>query len=414
MPPSNPPRPPDLIFIAPSPGWLDVVACQTAGRDLPIVWQERQPLGEQGALAARLGDVLRQHALPAQTRAVLIVPPGVGGLAALPALAGVCREADWCRRQLELLAPYPLAEIRHGVRCGGGLAQLFWLPAAWLGQQQQQFRKLGLKLAEVYPRAALFETGCVSPGFDGVLCESSAQGELVYACRDGRVRQTAQLPPGLDATARQACLAGLREGVPPPAEMAVRAPAWGDSLPALWQDPGMAIPADGGSASLWAPFVRIALFAAAAIVVLAGALSWAIAAKEAALSQAVREKKKLAPAAQRFQELERSLREESAIVAAIKEIDAAPTPLPLLAQFTQTLPKQAWVQHMTYDGKAITMAGKGIGDDALIGLLQKAGLEAEKTRPEPVPESDDFRLRVRERPAQAKEEPPAPGGGGAS
>ena len=410
MPLSNPSRPPNLIFIAPSPGRLDVVACRESGRDLSSVWQEQRPLGEQSALAARLGEVLRQHALPAQTRAVLIVPPGVGGLLTLPALDDICRDAAWCRRQLELAVPFPLAEIRYGVHCGNGLARFFWLPAAWLDQQKQQLQKLGLKLEEIYPRAALFEIGRVSPGFEGALCEPAEQGELVYAFSDGRVRQAVQLPPGLDATARQVCLAGLREGGASAQEMAVQPPAWADSLPALWQDTGLAITMDAGPAALWSPFFRLAMLVAIALTVLAGALSWAIADKETAMSQAVREKKKLAAPAQRFQELDRNLREQSAVVAAMKQIDSAQTPLPMLAKFTQALPKKAWVQQMTYDGNSITVAGKGIGDDELIGLLQDAQLEAEKTRPEPVPDSNDFRLRVREKPAET----PATDKGGAS
>lgn len=413
---SNPPRHPNLIFVAPAPGWLDVVACHAAGRAMQVVWQARQPLHEQAApaaLASRLAEILRQHALPAQTRAVLIVPPGTGGLLASPALDDICRDAAWCRRQLELAVPYPPAEIRYGVRCGDGLAQFFWLPKTWLDSQKAQLQKLGLNLTEVYPRAALFETGHTSPNFDGVLCEKAEQGESLYDFHNGRVRQAAQLPAGIDAAARQACLGGMRAaggGAAAVPEAAAALPAWADCLPALWQDTGLAIPADDSAAALWSPFYRLALLLAVAFTVLATALSWAIAAKESALSQAVREKKKLAQAAQRFQELDRSLREEGAIVAALAQMNDAPTPLPLLAQVTQVLPQKAWVQQMAYDGKAIVIAGKGIGDDELIGLLQGAQLDVEKTRQEPIPETNDFRLRVLRKPAA----PAQPAGGGAS
>jgi hypothetical protein len=407
---SNPPPHPDLIFVAPAPGRLDVVACREAGGGLQVVWHEQRPLFEQATLPARLADILARHALPTRTRSILIVPPGTGGLLSRPALDVACRDTAWQQRQIEMAVPYPLAEIRYSVQCAQGMARIFWLPSGWLDTQKAQLGKLGLDLMEAYPRAACFEGGRLSPGFDGVLYERSEQGELIYDLRDGRVRQTASLPAGLDAESRQACLAGLRAdngnaGVSqtPPQESPVGAPAWADVLPALWRETATAIPADAGGRTLWSPFFRLAMLVGVALTVLAGGLSWAIAAKEAALTQMSREKKKLGPQSLHFQELDRSLRGQGAVVAAVGQMNDAPTPLSLLARFTQALPKKAWMQQMVFDGKSLLVSGKGIGDDELIGLLREAKLEAEKTRPEPVPETDDFRLRVRE-PAAATEE----------
>lgn len=404
---SNPPRHPNLIFIAPAPGRLDVVACLAAGRELRIVWQECRPLPEQASLPARLGEALKLHALRPDTPAVLIVPPGTGGLFTVAATADARRDAAWCRRQLEQAVPFPIGEIRYVVQGMGDRVRFFWVPAAWLASQQAQLGKFGLKLAEVCPRALLFEGGRLSPAAAGVLVEGLPQGELLYAFAEGSVRQAASLPPGTDAEARRACLAGLHEiDGAAPRETDAALPSWDASLPALWRASDLALPAASGAAALWSPFFRLALLVAIVATALAGVLSWGIAAKEEALRAAVREKKKLAPQSARFQALDRSLREEEAVVDAVARVGATGTPLPLLARLTRLLPPQAWVQRLSFDGKAIVVAGKGIGDAELIRLLDAADLAAEQMRQEPVTDTEGFRLRIMEKP-QAE---PATGG----
>jgi hypothetical protein len=409
---SNPQGYPNLVFIAPAPGWLDVVACLASGRELRIVWQERRPLPEQASFLPRLGEILKAHALRPDTPAVLLVPPGVGGLLAVAAPANAWRDAAWCRRQLELAVPFPFGEIRHAAQGGGEGVRLFWVPAAWLAGQKTQLAKFGLKLAEVCPRARLFEGGRLSPAAAGVLVERLPQGELLYDFAAGVVRQAAALPPGIDAEARSACLAGVHAaGNVAPQELEAALPPWEESLPALWREPGLSIPADGGAAALWSPFFRLAMLLAVVATVLAGALSWGIAAKEEALRAAQREKRKLAPQGVRFQELDRSLREEQAVVDAVARLNATGTPLPLLARLTQVLPKNAWVQRLTFDGKAIVAAGKGIGDDELIRLLEEAGLAAEQMRQEPVTATEGFRLRIMEKPQAEPAKAAAAAGG---
>jgi hypothetical protein len=402
---SNPQRHPNLVFIAPAPGWLDVVACLAAGRELRIVWQERRPLSEQASFLPRLGEILKLHALRPDTPAVLLAPPGAGGLLEVAAPANACRDAAWCRRQLELAVPFPIGEIRYAAHCAGDRARFFWLPAAWLAAQKSQLGKFGIKLAEVCPRAQLFEGGRLSPAASGVLVERLPQGELLYAFAAGSIRQAAVLPQGIDDEARRACLAGIHESTgAAPQEMEATLPSWDESLPALWRVPGLAIAAERGAAALWSPFLRLAILLALAATVLAGALSWGIAAKEEGLRAAVREKKKLAPQGARFQELDRSLREEEAVVAAVGKLNEAATPMPLLARLTEALPKTAWVQRMVFDGKSIVVSGKGVDDAELIRLLQEAGLEVEQMRQEPVTEGGGFRLRIMEKPKADKAE----------
>lgn len=395
---SNPPRYPNLIFIAPAPGWLDVVACLATGRELRIVWLERRPLLDQASYLPRLGEILKLHALRPDTQAVLLAPPGTGGLLELAAPANACRDAAWCRRQLELAVPFPIGEIRYAAHCVGDRARLFWLPAAWLAGQKAQLGKLGLKLAEVCPRAQLFEGGRLSPAASGVLVERLPQGELLYSFAAGQVRQAAALPAGIDAEARRACLAGIHEaGAAAPQEMEATLPSWEESLPALWREPGLAVAAESGPMALWSPFLRLAMLLAVVATVLAGALSWGITAKEEALRAAVRENKKLAPQGARFQELDRSLREEEAVVTAVGKLNETATPLPLLARLTGVLPRNAWVRQLVFDGKSIVVSGQGIGDAELIRLLREADLEAEQMRQEPVTEAEGFRLRVMEK-----------------
>lgn len=354
---------------------------------------------ELASFPSRLGEILKLHALRPDTPAVLLVAPGTGGLLSLAASAGAWRDAAWCRRQLELAVPFPEAEIRHAASGDGDQARFFWVPAAWLAAQQAQLGKFGLKLAEVCPRARLFEGGRLSPAASGVLTERLPRGELLYAYSAGHVRQAAALPPGTDDEARRACLAGLHDaGGAAPRETEATLPPWDESLPALWREPGLSIAADGGTAALWSPFFRLAMLLAVVVTVLAGVLSWGIAVKEEALRAALRERKQLAPQGLRFQELDRALRAEQAAVEAVRGLDAAGTPLPLLARLTQVLPKTAWVRQLTFDGKSIVAAGKGIGDDELIRLLREAGLAAEQMRQEPVTESEGFRLRIMEKP----------------
>lgn len=388
-------RSPNLIFIAPSPGWLDVVACAESRRGLQIAWQARQPLGDEAAFFPRLADILKQHAVHPHTRAVMIAPPGVGGLLVNPAIENACRNPAWCRRQLELALPYPLAEIRYGMRCIGAQIQFFWVPQAWLDSQKSVLQKFGLKLEEVLPRALLFEAGASAAATEVVLSERFQSGELLYCLRGGHVHQAVALPPELDGPARTAYLNGMAAGhAAPIAEAAAALPAWAERLPELWRDAELAIALDTTTASLWRPFFRLALAVAAVTMALAGFLAWETTRQEETLAAALRESKSLAQSVKRFQELERSLREEGAVVAAVGQMNRSPTPLPLLAQFTKILPKEAWVQHLVFDGKSMVVSGKGIGDDALSKLLQGANLEAIQMRQEPAAETNDFRLRV--------------------
>lgn len=392
---SNSIRHPNLIFIAPFPGGLDIVACAENWRSMQVVWHERRPLAEQASFLPCLSDILKQHALPANTRTVMIVPPGVGGLLVSPAIENACSNAAWCQRQLELSLPYPLAEIRYGMRCAGDLIQFFWVPNDWLNSQKATLQKFGLKLEEVFPRALLFETGQPSPAPESVLSERFVAGELLYCLRGGHIHQALALPAGLDESAHETYLNGIAASSANPAQAAVVSlPAWNERLPALWNDIELTVAGDATAGSLWSPFFRLAMIVIVVAAALAGFLAWQMGNQEEALTNALREKKRLAQPVQRFQELDRLLREEGAVVAAVGKMNNSSTPLPLLTQFTRILPKDAWVQQLVFDGKAMVVSGKGIGDAELIGLLQGANIEVIQMRQEPVAETKDFRLRI--------------------
>lgn len=391
-----------------------MIACAENWRGLNVLWQAQQPLSDTAALLPRLADILKQHALPSPLRTVFIAPPGIGGLLVSPALAQASRDDAWCRHQLEHALPYPIADVRHGRRQIGEQIQFYWVPLEWLNRQKALLQKLGLQLDSVFPRALLFETSLptssASPANPALLSEAFATEEWLYGLHAGRLQHAVAIPAGLDATARAAYLSGMTGGDAPalatPATLTIQTtpavrPPWPDRLPALWQNLDLTIAVDAATESLWRPFYRLAIAVAVVTTVLAAALNWVLENQETALAQALRDKKSLTAAMQRFNDLERAVRDESTIVAAVSDMNAAPTPLPLLLRFTQILPKTAWVHHLVFDGKSMVVAGKGIGDAELIGLLQGANLEAMQMRPEPVTETDSFRLRVLEKPEPA-------------
>ncbi len=396
----------DLVFIAPIPGRLDLIACQESGRRLHVQWHESRTIADDASVQTCLAEILGLHALNLDTRAVLISPAGTGGLFSRPALHSTCRKDSWIKHQLSLSVPYPATEIQYSICCIDGQARFFWLPAAWINSQKSILEKFGIKLCEVYPRALLFESA--ASGKSGLLSEHTCSGEMLYDLRDGCVQQAIVLPLGIDADARTACIASAHGGntgqsIQPQDNIVqittVSSPVWADCLHKLWMNPQQAVPIDRGAFAIWSPVFRIAVWLILAFSVIAGLTAWRISEVETALTNAVREKKKHIEPSKRFIELERALREKEAVIAATKNMNASPTPLPLLAELTRILPPTAWLQQMTFDGKLITVFGKGIGDDELIKILQDEKFWVEKMRQEPVLESNDFRLRIGEKPS---------------
>jgi hypothetical protein len=397
----------DLIFIAPIPGGLDLIACQESGQRLLVQWHESRSIADDASVQTCLAEMLGQHALNPDTSAVLLAPPGTGGLFARPALDTACRTDAWIKHQLGLSVPYPLTEIQHSVHCRDGLARFFWLPTAWINSQKSMLAKLGLKLCEIYPRGLILEPG--DSGLNAYLIEHTCNGEILYDLRNGLVQQAIKLPQGIDADTRKACIAAMYGDIGQPGgqpgnliETVVSNPVWADCLDKLWRNPQLAVCIDHGLGSIWSPVLRIAVLLVLASAVIAGLLSWRISETEDALTNALREKKKHIEPSKRFIELERSLREKESVIAATKNISSAPTPLHLLAELTRILPATAWLQQLTFDGKLITVSGKGISDDALIKILQDEKFWVEKMRQEPVLETNDFRLRIGEKPSSSE------------
>ncbi len=400
---SRSPRYPDLLFISPALEQLEVVACLETKRDLQILWHESRQLPEQASLQSRLIEIGKLHVLLPETRTVLLVPPGIGGLFSSPSTAAASANPGWCMRQLELFVPYRINEIRYIVRYADGLAQFFWIPATWLDNQIILFNKLGLKLSEIYPRALLLEGSLSGSGYSGILSEKLKRGEFLYEFDRGHVCQAMLRPVETDLQESHASL-GARGKDSHELTVTQRqgAPNWEKDLPVLWWNTQLSLPVSSDRLSLWSPFFRIAAVMVLILATLIGVLNWQITAKEEVLAKATRERKTLSETAKRFSDLEQTLQGNGAIVTAIKNINAAPTPLTLLAELTRILPKKAWVQQLTFDGKSIVVSGQGIGDEELIVLFQDAGFSVEKMRQEPIEQNNEFRLRVAEKPKSAE------------
>lgn len=407
---SRSPRYSNLLFIAPALEQLDVVACVEGKRDVQVLWHESRQLPEHAALQSRMVEIGKLHVLLPETRTALLAPPGIGGLFSGPASAEACADPGWCARQLELFVPYQISEIRYTVRYRDGLAHFFWIPVTWLENQVILFKKLGLKLTEVYPRALLLECSLGGSGYSGMLSEKLARGEFLYKFDRGCIGQAVVLPAEADPQVRQDSLGATGSAGHELTVTQIQGPLnWEKDLPVLWRNTELSIPVTSDRLLLWAPFFRIAAAMVLVLATLMGLLSWQITAKEEALAKAIRERKSLAESTKRFNDLEQKLRGNGDSVAAIKKINAAPTPLTLLAELTRILPKKAWVQQLTFDGKRIVVSGQGIEDEELIGLFQNAGFPVEKMRQEPAEQNNGFRISIAEQPKSAETNP-----GGAS
>lgn len=381
---------PNLLFVAPALDQLEVFACLATRRDLQILWQERCTLPALASLQSRLAEIGKLHVIPPETRTVLLVPPGVGGLFACPSTPAACANPVWCMRQLELTVPFRNNDIRYIVRYQEGMAHFFWVPVSWLDSQISLFNKLGLKLSELYPRALMLESSSSSSGYSGMLQEKLGRGEYLYEFNNGHVCQAALLSAGGELPLSQTATPCQGQ------------PNWEAGLPVLWQNTALSMPVTTGRWSLWAPFFRIATAMLVVLAVLIGFLNWQIVTKEEELTKAMRERRSVVDSAKRFTALEQKLRSNEAIVTASKKLNVAQTPLTLLAQLSRILPKKAWIQQMTFDGKGIVVSGKGMGDEELISVFQDAGFLVEKTRQEPIVDSNDFRLRISEKPKSAE------------
>lgn len=328
----------NLLFLALAPGTLDVIGCVENWRGLRVLWEERQSLPEATAAAARITEIAQRHALHPEARAVLLVPPGIGGILTRPGDCRAFRDPVWRQRQLELALPYAAADLLFDAHHIGNEVRFFWLPKDWVVAQKNALRKFGLRLEAVCPRELLNES-------------------------------TAESAPSA-------------------------APVWQEALPVLWQRGELSIEPDLRPSARWRPFLRAATALLALAAIPLGVLSWKIAATEESIAAQAREKRQMAQKLKRYEELDRVLREEGAAVAAVGKLDAAPTFLTLLARFTQALPKEAWIGQMVFDGQSIVVSGKGISDADLMNRLQDAPFEAILMRQEPVADSDDFRLRI--------------------
>lgn len=385
---------PDLIVLYAGSGYLDVLAYRLGLRLKSLLWRERVRWSGGGDLVAELRPLLARHALRLGTPAAMVADPSIGGFLLLPGHGNAQRDQAWVERQLELALPYPPPELHWRTRPGSGRVELFWLPKSWVKSQADALSKLGLSLKEIYPRAALWreEAGKSPTQQPSLLLEADA----LHVFDDGLVRRSAPLPAETEAAAQAQQLERLALGTNT-AGVVRKAPVESDEaraqrLLALWLagDDAVHLPV-GRWASLasWRPALALSAVCAALVAIAAIGLSSLNAAMENTLEGLARDQRKLAPLEQKFTEMERAVRSDRKYVAAARALDSSALPSEALNRISAALPDKYWIQHLQFKGETLDLAGRGGGNDEVIRLLGKKGIDATGITSEHVPGAAD-------------------------
>lgn len=403
---------PDLIVLYPGSGHLTVLAYRIGLRLKAPLWRERVTWSADIDLVAELPPLLARHPLRLETPTALVADPASGGFLLVPGQGNAQRNLAWVERQLELALPYPPQELHWRTRTGSARVELFWLPKTWIKSQADALLRLGLCLKEIYPRASLWrEEAGKSPAQQPCLL---LEADALHVFDDGLVQRSVALPAEAEAASHAQQLERLALGTN--AAGAVRRPpaesgeALAQRVLALWLDGSDAIHLSVGRWASWQPALKLSAACATVVAIAAIGLSSLNAAMESTLDGLTRDQRKLAPIEQKFTQLERSMRSDRKYAEAARALDGSLLPLATLNRVSAALPDKYWIQHLQFKGETLDLTGRGGGNDDVIRLLGKSGIEATAITAENVPTpadkpgKDGFNIRL-----QVKKQP----GGGA-
>jgi len=380
---SSPSACPDLIVLYTGTGHLNVLAYRIGIRLKALLWRERVKCPAGVDPLAELPPMLARHALRLETPTALVADPAIGGFLLLPGPAQAQRDHVWIERQLELALPYPPRELLWRTRPGAAKLELFWLPKAWGNSQAEVLAKLGLRLDEIYPRAALLRQEAEnSAAHQPCLLQ---EADALHVFDQGLVQRSAPLPAEAEAAARAQQLERLALGSS--AANLRKAPneseeALAQRILNLWLAGSDAIHLSVGrwagwpGGASWRPALTLSAACAALVAIAAIGLSWQNAAMENTLGGLSRDQRKLAPIAQKSAEMERSVRSDRQYLEAAKVLDRSVLPLEALNRVSAALPDKYWVQRMQFKGNTLDLAGRGGANDEVIRLLGKKGMVA--------------------------------------
>jgi hypothetical protein len=396
---------PDLIVLYPGAGHLNVLAYRIGLRLKALLWRERVKCPAGVDPFADLPAVLGRHPLRLETATALLADPATGGFLLLPGPVKAQRDRVWIERQLGLALPYPPQELYWRTRPGSARLELFWLPKAWANSQAEVLAKLGLRLDEIYPRAGLLRQEAEKSTVQQPCLLQEA--DALHVFDQGLVQRSAPLPAEAEAAAQAQQLERLALGlnaaslrkVPGESEEALARrilDVWLDGSDAIHLPVGRWAGWPGGAS--WQPALTLSAACAAVVAMAAIGLSWQNAAMENTLEGLSRDQRKLAPVAQKFAEMERSVRSDRQYLEAAKVLDKSALPLEALNRVSAALPDKYWVQRMQFKGNALDLAGRGGGNDEVIRLFGKKGIAAvvsEQPAVSPGPAATDaFQIRL--------------------
>ena len=402
---SSQPACPDLIVLYPGAGQLSVFAFRIGIGLKALLWRERVVCAAGVDPFAELPGLLGRHLLRLETATALVADAATGGFLLLPGPDQAGRDHAWIERQLERALPYPPRELCWRTRSGSARLELFWLPKAWADSQAEALAKVGLRLDEFYPRAALLRHEAEKSAVQQPCLLQEA--DALHVFDQGLVQRSAPLPAEAEAAAQAQQLERLALG----SNAANLRKLPGESEETLarhilevWLDGRDAVHLAAGhwatwpGAASWQPALILSAAVAAVVVIAAIGLSWQNAAMENTLEGLSRDQRKLAPVAQKFAEMERSVRSDRQYLEAAKLLDKSALPLEALNRVSTALPDKYWLQRMQFKGSALELAGRGGGNDEVIRLFGKKGIEAvvsEQTAVLSDPAGTDaFRIRV--------------------
>ena len=390
----------DLVIVLPLAGQVHVYAYACALRQQTLLWHE-VAAQHAGSLGAALAPLLAAHPLRLETAAVLFAEPQAGGFLLPAANADSHRDAAWMARQLQQALPYAAADLLWRSRAGSGQVELFWLPRAWVSTQVDALARVGLRLTEIFPRAALLRQEAHAQGVD-VLQETDA----LHVFEAALLRRSAALPALAEDAERARSLEALALGADSavPRHVALAAdPNLSVRLLSLWRDGAEAIflaSAAAGrwqrwpAAAPWAPLLDVAVACLMLLLVVAGMVQWQNDGLEDDMAQMERRYRKLAPAERKYVEVDTALRRERKLSAAARALDASTTPYETLNAVSQALPQKYWIQRLQYKERALELSGRGGSNADVVAALGDKGVVAQAVGGVAADGKDSFTLRL--------------------
>ena len=395
-------RCPDLIVLVPAAGFLHLFAFTSGLRGDELLWRETAPSGNRGDVAESLPGLLARHAMRLETPTTLVASAESGGFLLVPGLNNIQRNRAWVERQLDQALPFSPKELLWRTRAGSGLVEIFWLPAAWVKTQKDMLARFGLRLGEIYPRAALFREEVGSLGTPLI-----QEADALHVFEQGMVRRSASQPAEPDAADRAEALERMalgKAGTGVSRKISLADKDLPARVLALWRDGSEAIFLTSGRWAAWAPVFRLsAIFAALAAVAVIG-LVWQNDSLERTSETLRRDYRKLAPLEKRAMELERSVSSDRKLVSSARLLDNSPMPLDVLKGVTAALPDKLWVQRMHFKDGVLELSGRGGDGDKVVKLLADKGFAA-TTGADAAVGTDSFSVRL-----ELTKSPGGPGG----